>query len=216
MYRNYKSKLEAASQKLEMASQKLKLIIFLGSTREGRLGERVGKFVKNSLEKKGKYDITVFDPVQTKFPMLEKPLHFYKDRSTAPTELVEANEKIKGADAFLLISCEYNHCIPPALANLLDHFPGSSFAWRPSGIITYSPGIYGGMRAAMQLRAMTGELGCISVSNIFGIPEVHKAIDEDGNPKNDHMNSGLEKLMKQLDWTATAFKNMREQNGVPS
>jgi len=51
-------------------------------------------------------------------------------------------------------------------------------------------GIYGGMRAAMQLRAMTGELGCISVSNIFGIPEVHKAIDEDGKPLNSHMASG--------------------------
>ena len=47
------------------------------------------------------------------------------------------------------------------------------------------------MRAAMQLRAMTGELGCISVSNIFGIPEVHKAIDEKGTPLNDHMNSGV-------------------------
>lgn len=42
-----------------MAAQKLKLIIFLGSTREGRLGERVKRFVKNSLEKKGKYEITV-------------------------------------------------------------------------------------------------------------------------------------------------------------
>lgn len=52
-------------------------------------------------------------------------------------------------------------------------------------------GIYGGMRAAMQLRAMTGELGCISVSNIFGIPEVQKAINEDGTPQNDHMNNGL-------------------------
>lgn len=208
MYRSYKQKI--------MASSKLKLIIFLGSTREGRLGERVGKFVKTALEKKGKYEITMFDPVEMNFPILTKPLHFYKDRTQAPKALIEANEQLKAADAFLLISCEYNHCIPPALANLLDHFPGSSFAWRPSGIITYSPGIFGGMRAAMQLRAMTGELGCISVSNIFGIPEVHKAIDENGKPQNDHMDKGLERLMTQLDWTATAFKNMREQNGVPS
>ena len=48
-------------------------------------------------------------------------------------------------------------------------------------------GIYGGMRAAMQLRAMLGEIGCISVSNIFGIPQVNKALDEDGKPLNDHM-----------------------------
>ncbi|XP_060571604.1 quinone reductase-like isoform X2 [Ruditapes philippinarum] len=202
-----------AAQKL-MSSQKLKLIIFLGSTREGRLGERVGKFVKNSLSEK--YDIKVFDPSVMEFDLLKKPLHFYKDRSAAPKMLLDANEEIKNADAFLLISCEYNHCIPPALANMIDHFPGSSFSWRPSGIITYSPGIYGGMRAAMQLRALTGEIGCISVSNIFGIPKVHEAIDEDGVPKDAHMKSGLEKLMKQLEWTAIAFKDMREKNGVPS
>ena len=39
----------------------------------------------------------------------------------------------------------------------------------------------------MQLRAMTGEIGCISVSNIFGIPKVNEALDEEGNPLNDHM-----------------------------
>ncbi|KAL4217900.1 hypothetical protein ACF0H5_022639 [Mactra antiquata] len=193
MYRQYKSSEEANTKSTKMASKKaassptLKYIIFLGSTREGRLGERVSKFVSNHLTKKGKYDISVFDPGVMKFDMLKKPLHFYKDRSEAPEWLQEANEQIKKADGFLLISCEYNHCIPPALANMLDHFPGSSFSWRPSAIITYSPGIYGGMRAAMQLRAMTGELGCISVSNIFGVPEVHKAIDSDGVPQNDHM-----------------------------
>ncbi|XP_045181307.2 uncharacterized protein LOC123540385 isoform X2 [Mercenaria mercenaria] len=204
-----------AAQKV-MSAEKLKLIIFLGSTREGRLGERVGKFVRNTLSKTEKYEIKVFDPAEMNLDLLKKPLHFYKDKSTAPKTLLEANEDIKNADAFLLVSCEYNHCIPPALANLLDHFPGSSFSWRPSGIITYSPGIYGGMRAAMQLRAMTGELGCISVSNIFGIPKVHEAIDEDGTPKDNHMISGLNKLMTQLDWTATAFKNMRHDNGIPS
>ena len=46
------------------------------------------------------------------------------------------------------------------------------------------------MRAAMQLRAMTGEIGCISVSNIFGIPKVDKAINEDGSTNDDHMDKG--------------------------
>ena len=82
------------------------------------------------------------DPVEMQFPMLQKPLHFYPDKTKAPPELVKANDTLKVADAFLFISCEYNHCIPPALLNLVDHFPGSSFSWRPSGLITYSPGKY--------------------------------------------------------------------------
>jgi len=43
-----------------MAASKLKLVMFLGSTREGRLGDRVAKFVRNTLEQKNKYEITLF------------------------------------------------------------------------------------------------------------------------------------------------------------
>ena len=71
------------------------------------------------------------------------------------------------------------------------------------------------MRAAMQLRALTGELGCLSVSNIFGIPHVGDAIDPSGNPLNPHMESGAKKLIQQLDWHAHAMKNHRETVGVP-
>ena len=68
----------------------------------------------------------------------------------------------------------------------------------------------------MQLRAMTGEIGCISVSNIFGIPQVHQSIDENGKPIDKHMESGLQKLMVQLDWNAKAMKYMRDKEGVPT
>ena len=50
MYRRYLSEMASAN--------KLKIVIFLGSTREGRLGERVCKFVMNTL--KDKYDLTLF------------------------------------------------------------------------------------------------------------------------------------------------------------
>ena len=68
----------------------------------------------------------------------------------------------------------------------------------------------------MQLRAFLGELGCLSVSNIFGIPRVHESLDEEGNPLNDHMASGAGKLITQLEWMAEAMKAHREKVGVPS
>lgn len=77
-------------------------------------------------------------------------------------------------------------------------------------------GPYGGMRAAMALRAITGELGCLSVSNIFGIPTVQHAFDEEGNPQNDHMESGAKKMLDQLEWMAHAMKNHRDKAGTPS
>lgn len=69
-----------------------------------------------------------------------------------------------------------------------------------------SAGIYGGMRAAMQLRAMLGEIGCISVSNIFGIPQVNKALDEDGKPLDHHMEKWVTSSLKYtLYWTDLAM-----------
>ena len=68
----------------------------------------------------------------------------------------------------------------------------------------------------MHLRCMTAEIGCLSVSNIFGIPKVHEAIDENGKPQNDHMEKGAKKMVDQLDWMAQAMKNQRDTVGVPS
>ncbi|KAJ8321847.1 hypothetical protein KUTeg_000318 [Tegillarca granosa] len=151
-----------------------------------------------------------------KFPMLEKPVHFYgPQRTGAPKWLCDCEKIVRESDAYVVISAEYNHSIPPALANLIDHFPGSAFSYKPSAIVCYSPGIYGGMRAAIQLRAMLGEVGCLSVSNIFGIPKVHESINENGEAINEHIPKGAKTLITQLDWHARAMKNHRETAGIP-
>jgi len=80
------------------------------------------------------------DPLEMQVPLLVKPLHHYRDRADAPSWLKEANRRLSEADAVVVVSAEYNHSIPPALSNLLDHFPGSSFSYKPSGIVCYSMG----------------------------------------------------------------------------
>ena len=60
-----------------------------------------------------------------------------------------------------IVSGEYNHGIPPALKNLLDHFLEEYF-FRPSAIVCYSAGSFGGVRAAMQLRMTLAELGTVT------------------------------------------------------
>lgn len=203
-------------KKLAKAAEKLKLVVFLGSNREGRLADRVKKFVLNNLQARPDYDVVVYDPVEKEFPLLKKAFHYYEPRTDAPKLLQETDADIQSADAFLLISCEYNHSIPPALSNMLDHFPRSSFQWRPSAILTYSPSAFGGIRAAMQLRAMTGELGCISISKILAIPKVHEVLDVNGVAQDKSYDKELNTFIEHLDWTARAFKEKKENSGVPS
>lgn len=211
MYRAYLEQL----RKEEKMSNKFKVVLFLGTVRENRLGLRVAKFMQKQLEER-KYEVSFFDPLVMPFPLLTKPAHFYgPERKGCPEWLCEAEKKVKEADAYVVISGEYNHSIPPALSNMLDHFPGSIVSYKPSAIVCYSAGIYGGMRAAMQLRALLSEMGTLSVSNIFGIPQVQNSFDEDGTPKNDHMTKGAKTLLDQLDWYTAAMKNHRDSVGVP-
>jgi len=94
---------------------------------------------------------------------------------------------------------------------MVDHFSPKVYANKPSGIVTYSVGLYGGARAAMQLRALTGELGCISVSPIVSVIQAQNEFDADGKPTNPKNWPTLaEPLLKQLEWTAQAFKNHRK------
>ncbi|XP_038052029.1 quinone reductase-like [Patiria miniata] len=196
-------------------ANKLKIVLFLGTCRENRLGERVAKFMINQLKKDGKHDVEFMDAEEFNLPILKKALFFYKDETQAPQILQDAKKKIIEADGYVFVSGEYNHSIPPGLANMVDHFPTSIFTYKPSAIVCYSPGIYGGMRAAMQLRCFLGEIGCLPVSNIFGIPKCHQAISAEGEAIDDHMEKGAAKIIEQLDWNATAMRNHRQAVGVP-
>ena len=71
---------------------------------------------------------------------MEKAIFFYKADNPPPDWMVEAKKKIVDADAYIMVSGEYNHAIPPGLTNLIDHFPTSAFGYKPSGIVCYSPG----------------------------------------------------------------------------
>ena len=85
------------------------------------------------------YDFS--DPLEMNFPVVHKPVFFYgPERKGAPEWLVKAEQKVKEADAYVIVSAEYNHAIPPALSNMMDHFGGSCYAYKPSAIVCYSAG----------------------------------------------------------------------------
>ncbi|KAF0305116.1 hypothetical protein FJT64_023219 [Amphibalanus amphitrite] len=116
-----------------------RLIVFLGSTRDGRNGTRVATHLVNLLKER-KHAVTVFDPLKMPFELLRQPLHFMPDQSAAPQWLRDANAEIAAADGFVVVTPEYNCSLPPALVNMLDHFPPASFRHRPVGIACYSLG----------------------------------------------------------------------------
>ena len=73
-------------------------------------------------------------------PLLKQPLHFMPDQSAAPSWMTETLAKIKESAGFVIVSAEYNCTIPPALTNLLDHFPLDAYRHKPASIVTYTLG----------------------------------------------------------------------------
>src|SRR3954447_24196480 len=158
----------------------LELLVIYGSVRRHRQGIKAARFILGECTARGPRAALV-DPAEERFPLLDR---MYKefDPGQAPEALVRLAGRIKAADAFIIVSGEYNHSIPPALSNLLDHFLEEYF-WRPSAIVSYSAGAFGGVRAAMQLRAMLAELGTPSIPSMFPIPKVQDTFDDDGTPR---------------------------------
>ena len=111
------------------------------------------------------------------------------------------------------MSGEYNHGVPPALKNLLDHFLEEYF-WRPSAIVCYSAGQFGGLRAAMQLRMTLAELGMASIPSLFPIPKVQDAFDEEGRAKDPAYERRVGRFLEELAWHARALREARAR-GVP-
>lgn len=188
---------------------KLNLLLFYGSVRSTRQGIKAARFVANKCRERG-HEVFLVDPVEFPLPLLDKMYKEYPPGG-APELLERLAERVKAADAYVIVSGEYNHTIPPALANLLDHFLEEYF-YKPSAIVCYSAGAFGGVRAAIALRAILGELGMPSIPSIFPIPKVQDAFREDGSPIEDSYERRIVRFLHELEWYARALKVARERD----
>ncbi len=192
-------------------TQSLSIAVLLGSVRHARMGIRAAKLVMQALATRG-HEAILVDPMEVQLPLLDRMYKEYAAGS-APDVLQNLATLYRRVDGFLIVSGEYNHGIPPAMKNLLDHFLEEYF-WRPSGIVCYSAGQFGGVRAAMALRATLAELGMPSVPSECAIPRIASALDEHGHALNEHVTHTLDRFLDEFLWYARALKRER-LDGTP-
>jgi NAD(P)H-dependent FMN reductase len=189
----------------------LKIAVLVGSVRSDRQGIKAARFVERTLAARG-HEVTIVDPVTLQPPLLDRMYKEYA-RGEAPETLEQLATLYRAADAFVVVSGEYNHSIPPALSNLLDYFL-EEYLWRPSAIVCYSAGAFGGVRAAMQLRAMLCELGMPSIPSLFPIPKIQAALDGEGRGQEGALDRRFQRFASELEWYAEALRD-RRLKGVP-
>ncbi|QWB95611.1 NAD(P)H-dependent oxidoreductase [Mycoplasmatota bacterium] len=125
----------------------MKIGIILGSTREQRVSEQVGKWV---LDQSNLYGSTTYEIVDIRD--FELP---FLGTSADMTGIKKWNSKLNEFDGFVFILAEYNHSMPASLKNALD-LAREPWHNKAAGIISY--GSAGGARATEHLRGVLGEL----------------------------------------------------------
>ncbi|MEX0707359.1 MAG: NAD(P)H-dependent oxidoreductase [Woeseia sp.] len=197
----------------------MKFLIFLGTVRQSsppnppRLGLRVARACVSHFTKSDEGNtVELIDPLDVVLGHVFKP-HFAYASSKVPKDLKILADKIGRADGYVMVSPEYNHSMSPALAHLLNHFGSSLFSYKPSAIVTYSAGQWGGTRAAVAMRTFLSELGCLPVSAMVHIPKAHEVFDEDGSVQEDAdaWTDYLGRTFRQLEWWSRAAKLQRSQ-----
>jgi NAD(P)H-dependent FMN reductase len=190
----------------------MKIPVIYGSVRRARQGIHAARFVVRMLQGRG-HDVPLIDPVEYPLPLLDLMYKEY-EKDGAPKVLESLARIYRAADAFVFVTGEYNHGIPPAMKNQIDHFLETWF-WRPAGIACYSAGSFGGVRAAMQMRCVLGEVGLVTIPSLLAMPKVGESFAEDGTPADPAWERRAGKFLDEIEWYAEALAAQRERRGVP-
>jgi NAD(P)H-dependent FMN reductase len=100
------------------------------------------------------------DPLELNLPLLDR---MYKEMVNPSEKLRDLRNKVKDAEGYLAVTPEYNHSTSAAMKNTLDYFL-EEYYFKPSAIVSYSPGGFGGVNAAQHLRLIFAELGAPFIS----------------------------------------------------
>nr|WP_296071945.1 NAD(P)H-dependent oxidoreductase [uncultured Actinoplanes sp.] len=133
-----------------------KIGIILGSTRPGRNGEQVAKWVNEVAQQRTDAEYELVDLLDYKLPHLDEavPPSMANGQYSQP-HTQEWADKIRSFDGFVIVTPEYNHSTSGALKNAID-FLFKEWNNKAVGFVSY--GSVGGARAVEHLRLIVGEL----------------------------------------------------------
>ncbi|CAN5383178.1 NAD(P)H-dependent oxidoreductase [soil metagenome] len=192
-----------------------RILIFYGSYRADRQGIKLARFLVTAFAARGA-DVELIDAKAIDLPMLDRMYKEYPAGS-APERLETLARKIRGADAFVFVTGEYNWGIQPGLKNLTDHFLEEWF-WRPAAIASYSAGRFSGVRAGTAWHGTLSEMGMVVVSSTLAVGGIGGAFDAEGAPTGEGGAAAARafpRFADDLAWWTEAAKAQRARRDPP-
>lgn len=186
----------------------LKLNIIIASTRPGRAGPTIAKWVAEQSRLNEAFEVTLVDLADFKLPLLDEPAHprlqQYQHEHTKRWA-----QAIAPADAFLFVVPEYDFFVNAALVNALQ-FLSVEWAYKVAGVVSYG-GVSGGLRSTQELRQLLGNLNVMALPQSVPLPFFSKFISEDqAFMPTEQMTDGLKLVLGELAKWGTALQPMRK------
>jgi NAD(P)H-dependent FMN reductase len=152
-----------------------KLLVIIASTRPERLGLTIGLWAAEAARAHGGFDVEVADLAEVDLPFFDEPMQPRNGKYTKPHTLAWS-KTVDAADAFLVVTPEYNYGPPPSLLNAFD-FLYWEWAYKPVGFVSYGgPGA--GFRGVQVLKGIVTTMRMMPVPDGVGIPFIFKQIED--------------------------------------
>lgn len=178
----------------------LSVLVVIGSTREGRFGPVPGRWIAERAASRPDLDVTVADLLAVDLPAVVP---------AGPEPRVAAwRDQVAAADAFVVVTPEYNHSFPASLKQAID-VVGPEWRAKPVAFVAYG-GMSGGLRAVEHLRPVFAEVHATTVRDTVSFHGAAACFDADGQP---HDRAGTQAaadvLLDELTWWGRALRNAR-------
>ena len=183
----------------------MRIAIVSGSPRGNSITYRVALHLQGAIRSQTDHEVDIIDLREVEMPQLQA---IFTSVESTPEEYREVAGTMFGADAFILVTPEYNGSYSAALKNLMDHFPKQHH--KVFGIVTASPGGLGGVRAALQLQELIFALFGIGSPYMLVTPQVEKKFDAGGNLIDPSFGKSVEKFIREFLWLAEKVVGEKE------
>ncbi len=185
------------------AEERLVLAIVVGSTREGRRGPAIAEWFRTVARQRLDMNLDVIDLGIARVPDMLT--------NSRPPEVTALAGRLDRADAFVIVTPEYNHSFPAPLKTAIDWY-SAEWQAKPVGFVSYG-GISGGLRAVEQLRQVFAELHAVTIRNTVSLHGVWSRLAEDGTLiDSDGSEEAARAMLDQLAWWARALKEARRSH----
>jgi len=191
----------------------VRLQLIIGSTRPGRAADKVIPWVTSQAVLHPAFEPEVLDLRDWQLPLFAEHMGSVGDPQdpTYTGDIVRRwNRKIAEADAYLIITPEYNHSIPGELKNAIDSvFVSFAFRNKAMAFVGYSGGVGGGIRAIEHLNQVAVEVEAMPLRSTVIVPFVDSAFTAEGEPADPATAMSLQIALDDLAWWAAALHAAR-------